>query len=229
MDDDRAVASSPPQTSRFRHLNDRRHRPAAQNPVRRGVIRALRIGLPMIAVILTGLVFAWPAIEQAMTPSSTIESPVAMPRTIARNELLNPHFESLDSRNRPYSVTASRALQSSRDTDIILLEDPVADMTVEDQQKMAARATRGSYRQNASLLYLHGDVHLQDGRGYELKTEKLWLNVNQRGARTDTPVQAFGAAGTLEASGMQVHDGADSIIFTGPARLVLTNAVRGLP
>jgi lipopolysaccharide export system protein LptC len=89
-------------------------------------------------------------------------------------------------------------------------------------------ADKGEYQQKAGKLLLEGNVTLTQGAEYEFRTDKLLVHLKAREAWSDSPVAGKGPAGTLEASGLHAQ-GADSLlIFTGPARLVLSGPVAGL-
>ncbi len=188
-------------------------------------VRVMRLALPLVAIGIIGLLLSWPRVEKALAP---IPVAAVVPKTVGKNELVNPRFESTDEKNQPFTITAKRAIQSARDPSVVLLENPVADITMNSGAWMAAEAERGAYRQNADRLLLQGKVKLFHDKGYELKTEKLLLNLKSRDAWSDEPVSGQGPAGTLEATGMQADAVTDRLIFTGPVKLVLNRAIEGL-
>jgi len=188
-------------------------------------VRMMRLVLPLAAVAIVLLLFSWPRLEETMAP---IPDENMLPRHIAKNELLAPHFQSRDEKNQPFNINASRAVQSARDPDLILLERPEADMTLRDGTWLAAAADRGAYQQKSEILLLEGSVRLFHDLGYELKTEKLTVSLEDHKAWSDAAVYAQGPAGTLEATGLQANSAGNQLIFTGPARLVLNRALKGL-
>lgn len=210
---------------RLHHLGEER----AQTPISKRysvVVRMLRLMLPLIAVGIIGLVMAWPQVEEAVVP---IEEQASIPQSVGKNELVNPRFESRDEKDQPYTITAERAIQSARDPSVILLEKPMADITMNDGTWMAGEAEQGAYRQDTEKLLLKGKVKLFHDNGYELKTEKLQVDMQARTAWSDQPVHAQGPAGTLDATGMQADSANNRLIFTGPLKLVLNRSVEGIP
>lgn len=188
-------------------------------------VRLMRLALPMLAVGIIGLLLSWPRVEETLAP---IPKEAVVPQAVGKNELVNPRFESTDEKSQPFTITAKRAVQSARDPSVVLLENPMADITLTGGTWMAAEAERGAYRQNADRLLLQGEVKLFHDKGYEVITEKLLLNLKNREAWSDEPVYGQGPAGTLKATGMQAHAETEQLIFTGPVKLTLNRAIEGL-
>ena len=188
-------------------------------------VRVMRLALPLVAIGIIGLLLSWPRVEETMAP---IPKEAVVPKAVGKNELVNPRFESVDNKEQPFSITAQRAVQSARDPSVVLLEAPVADITLTNGTWLAAQAERGAYRQNADRLLLQGKVRLYHDEGYEMTTDKLLVNLKSREAWSDEPVFGQGPAGTLQASGLQAHAGDQQLVFTGPVKLVLNRKVEGL-
>lgn len=188
-------------------------------------VRIMRLALPLVAIGIIGLLLSWTRVEETMAP---IPKEAVVPQTVGKNELVNPRFESMDEKNQPFTITAQRAVQSARDPSVVLLDAPVADITLTNGTWLAAAADRGAYRQNADKLLLQGKVRLSHDEGYEVTTDKLLVNLKSREAWSDEPVYGQGPAGTLQATGLQAHAGTEQLVFTGPVKLVLNRKVGGL-
>lgn len=188
-------------------------------------VRFLRLALPLVAIGIVGLLLSWPRVEETLT---AMPKEAMVPQAVGKNELLNPRFESTDEKSQPFTITAKRAIQSARDPSVVLLDNPMADITLTDGTWMAAEAERGAYRQDAERLLLEGGVRLFHDHGYEMTTEKLLVNLREREAWSDEKIHGQGPAGTLEATGMKAQADANQLIFTGPVRLVLNRAVEGI-
>lgn len=189
-------------------------------------VRRMRLLLPLMAVGITGIVMAWPRLSTTLDVEP--QKPVESKSLAGSNELVNPRFESTDSENRPFSITSARAVQSASDPALVMLEKPRGEMVLENGVKLEISAASGSYRQNEERLFLEGDVRLHHGDGYEITTEKLLVQMKDREAWSDRPVHGQGPAGTLDATGTHVRGADEVIVFTGPARLVLNEEIRGL-
>lgn len=188
-------------------------------------VRGMRLLLPLVALGMLGLVVVWPQLNETEVVAT---QEVAGPPAVGKNELINPRFESEDSQSQPFTITATRAVQSARDPELVQLEKPMADITLKDGTWLAGSADSGFYQQEAEKLMLEGSVKLYHDDGYEILTEKLFLDIKSEEAWSDTPVYGQGPAGTLTASGVRLSRQNDILIFTGPAKLVLNRSIEGL-
>lgn len=195
-------------------------------PVRSGkgytrFVRSMRLLLPLAALVMTVVIVVWPDMEEKVVPLA-LEDVLPDQSESVRNELLSPRFESTDQDQQPYTITAARAIQSQDNPELVQLEQPMADMLMKDGAWIAIEAKNGVYEQNADRLFLHGAVKLFHDRGYQLETDELRVDMKTRQAWSDKPVQAQGPEATLEAAGLEGAAGDGVLIFTGPAKLVLT-------
>lgn len=181
-------------------------------------VRILRMAFPIFAVGILAVLFTWPGMEktrEAMGP----EGPM-LPET-GQNQLIKPRYESADRRQQPYTVTADQAVQDTQDPDSIVLENPVADMLLQNGSWIAIQAQTGRYRQEKQTLALESDVQLYYDDGYRMTTDALEIDFSGRSAHSSSAVQVQGAEGTLDAAGLDARLGADRLVFRGPVRMLL--------
>ena len=194
-------------------------RRAVPGKLHTGLIRALKILLPVVALSVVLLVLAWPRIEDAMAPAQ--RQLVQSKQNNGRNELMNPVFNSVDNHDEPYQVTATRAVQSINNTDVILLDKPTANIILNSGHVIDGNAVHGTYTQSEGKLLLEGDVTLHEEEGYVAKTSKAVVNAKTHQSSSDQPVRVTGPSGTIDATGMQVNSDSQVLIFTGPAKMML--------
>ncbi len=210
------------------HNNDRLERIAPASS-RAGVynegyskfIRAMKMALPLIAVIMTVIVFVWSTAEEDFIPAPANEK---TQRTIGKNELLSPHFESVDDKNQPYTIKAKRAIQGQDNENLIILEEPLGDIVLEGDTWLAIQADQGAYRQDNKRLLLKGNVRIYHDQGYQLTTDQMHIDIENNKIWSTTPVSGHGPAGTIEASGMHGDINTGVMNFEGRAKLVIHDA-----
>lgn len=187
------------------------------------MIRVLRIALPILALVIVGVL-----IERLSGGDyQTAPQPESLPAAAGQVEMLQPKYTGLDAENRPYAITAKKAARSPKNPDILLLDDPMADITLDGGTWLAVQARQGRYHQITSFLTLTQDVRMFHDLGYEIKTSVMDIDIKQGTARSDAPVFGQGPAGEITARGLKVSDYGDNITFTGPAVLVLLKTIRG--
>lgn len=188
-------------------------------------IRWLRLILPVIALGIAAVVFTWSNMET----KTKILTEAQAPKSIGKNELLNPKFESTDEKKQPYTITAKRALQGETNEDLVILEEPLGDMLLSSGNWVAIQADQGAFRQDNKRLFLKGSVKLFHDDGYQMTMPELYIDMENNTAWSDHPVQAQGPAGTINATGLKANSESGHLIFSGPAKAVLTGNTEILP
>lgn len=199
--------------------------PAEKKALSRGYsrfIRSMRLVLPLIALAIITLLFAWPEMDETIEPLAREQILPDVPS--AQNELLKPRYESLDKDQQPFTVTAEKAAQDQNNPELILLDKPTADLLMKDGTWLAAKADDAIYEQNAEKLQLRGNVHLFHDAGYQLETEELRVNLATQEAFSDMDVQAQGPEGIINSIGLEAHGENNIVIFKGPATMTLNVA-----
>lgn len=171
------------------------------------------------------MIFAWPKME--VHKPEPLAPGLERARASGVNELVNPRFESEDRTRQPYVLTATRAVQSPQNPEVVLLDAPKADLRATDGTHSALEADKGMYRQAEEILLLDGNVRLMRDGGYQAQTERLSLHMKDQRAWSDRRVRGQGPEGEIEASGFRIEGGGALMIFTGPAKLVLHDAFGG--
>ena len=195
---------------------------AGYNPKYSVFIRWMRLALPLVALMITAIVFTWSSMkDENIVPTKEQR---AAQKAVGKNELLSPRFESMDNKKQPYTITAKRAVQGETDENLVMLEEPVADMMLSSGNWVALKAQQGSFWQNNQRLLLRGNVLLFHDRGYQMETAQLHIDLEKKSAWSEDSVYAQGPAGTLKATGLQANGDDGHLVFKGPAELVLVNA-----
>lgn len=133
--------------------------------------------------------------------------------------MVNPRFQGVDRNNQPFSITADVAEQ--KDANTVIMRQIKADITLKDQQWLALLANQGSLDMNLKRLLLSGNVNVFYGNGYELRTDRVLVDLNTSAAVSDTAVEGQGPMGALQASGFTVQEKGNIINFTGPVRVTI--------
>ena len=180
----------------------------------------LKFLLPALAVGLVLLIIAWPNISLD-GDGLHIGLSDLMPKQADSLSMINARFTGLDENNRPYSITADVASQAGAEGDLIELQTPKADITLQDGTWLALTADAGRYDRENETIDLWGDVNLFHDDGFEASTAAAHLDLNAGAAEGSAPVTGHGPTGTLKAEGFRILDRGGRVLFTGQSRLVL--------
>lgn len=191
-------------------------------------VRVMRLMLPLAAVGVITILFIRTGVEDKLIVPMESDKPEIQMQNIAKNELLNPKFESMDKKNQPYKITADRAVQGEKNKDLIMLDRPIGIMTMKDGIQVTVHSDTGAYRQDTERFFLQGGVFMQHADGYTLSSEEAHIDLKQNFAWSDKDVQGQGPDILISAKGVRADGNTGEIIFAGPATLVLENGVDGV-
>jgi lipopolysaccharide export system protein LptC len=184
-------------------------------------VRSLRFILPIVALVMTVIVLTWNEAGRRVEPLKKTE--VVDTAANIQNELIKPVYNSVDDKNQPFTVTADKATQGRDNPDIVELEKPVAALTQADGSKIEGDAAVGLYEQKSQKLNLSGDVHLKHSDGFTLSTEELRVDLATQKAYSGRDVRVEGPDGTIDATGLEGDTETGTLIFTGPAKVILNS------
>lgn len=176
--------------------------------------------MPVLAVVLLAAVFFWPQFISTKKQATNSVLQTFKPDDLNNFQMVAPNFVGTDDKNRPYRVTAELARMENRDSDIIKLQKPKADITLENGQWIAVTARDGVFHQKDKQIELIGDVNVYHDAGYTFKTEYAHIDVTNGTAEGNKPVAASGPKGTLTAEGFKITDKGKTVVFTGKSRVV---------
>lgn len=186
-------------------------------------VRFMKLALPLAALAIVCLL-----VGRMMMSNSQIhdlnprkDEAAAQKTTPGQIELIGPKYEGVDNDNRPYTVTADKAIRADASPDTVTFVNPEADITLANKTWLAAKAKAGIFNRAADTLVLSDDVSIYHDSGYELHAQDMHIDLKNKTASTALPVHGQGPIGTLEGQNMTVQQQGNLIVFGGPATLVL--------
>lgn len=183
-------------------------------------VGTMKVVLPAIAVGLILLVVAWPRFRAAEEGFRVGVANITS-EDAANLHMVNPRYQGIDKRGEPFTVTARSAVKHKPTSDVIELETPQADITVNKGNWVTLKAEFGAYREQDQQLDLIGSVNLYHDDGYEFRTISAHLNMTNNSAEGDDPVHGQGPFGEITSQGFRIYDRGQRIIFTGKAHLLM--------
>ncbi|MBB4312262.1 LPS export ABC transporter periplasmic protein LptC [Roseospira marina] len=180
----------------------------------------MKLLLPSVAVVLLGLVLAWPQI-QSQTERFTLGFAALDPREVNPSTLVNPRFHGVDAQDQPYTLVAEAAEEVPEDPDRVNLDKPQGDITLGGGRWLSLRGNAGLYSKADRTLNLDGDVMLYRDDGFEFHTDEARIDLETNSAHGTDPVRGQGPDGTINSDGFVMVDGGRVVTFTGRAHLVL--------
>jgi lipopolysaccharide export system protein LptC len=183
-------------------------------------VGAMKVMLPAIALGLILLVVAWPQFR-AVEDGFRVGVANITSEDAADLRMVNARYQGVDKRGEAFTVTARSAVKHKPTSDVIELETPQADITLNRGNWVTLKAEFGAYREQDQQLDLIGSVNLYHDDGYEFRTISAHLNMTNNSAEGDDPVQGQGPFGEIASQGFRIYDKGERIIFTGKAHLLM--------
>jgi lipopolysaccharide export system protein LptC len=209
-----------PYSSRLPPPSRRRTPPSRGALTRRRILVAVaKRLLPLAAVGLLATVALWPEFESAADRGRVAFRRVTEVQPSGLH-VVEPRYQGLDEQNQPYTVTAGAAVQAGKE-ERVQLQDPRADLVLNDGGWVYLEAQAGTYDRPANRLDLAGEVTIHHDDGTQFVTPRAELDIAGGNASGDDPVAAQGPFGTLTSEGFRLYDRGQVVVFTGRARAVL--------
>ncbi|TCI00251.1 LPS export ABC transporter periplasmic protein LptC [Roseococcus sp. SYP-B2431] len=189
---------------------------------RHRLVQAVKLLLPLAAAGLLALLLLWPEFEGRDGRLSFRRGPALVPEAL---QLVAPRFQGVDELGRPYTITARVGRQVGQE-EVMLLDQPRADILLNDGAWVYVEADNGRYDKPAHHLNLEGNVRIFHDNGMLFRTEQAAVQIDQGSADGDRPTQAQGSFGTIESEGFRLRERGAVMVFTGKAHAVLEGRQR---
>ncbi len=176
--------------------------------------------LPLFALLLLSSIALWPEIAR-QTARGRLAIKALEAGLAANGDMVDARYHGVDGKNRPYTLTATRARQVSPER--VDLTNPKGDVLLESGNWLFLSAKKGVYIQHKGELDLEGDVTLYRDDGTTVHSATATLNLRANSGASNDVTSAEGPFGTLDAMGFALTDRGAVIQFVGPARLVLNS------
>ena len=188
---------------------------------RRFGVRAAKLALPTLALLLLTAVAMWPELAR-IGERGRMSFRRAFAVEAESGRMLQPRYRGVSERGRPYTLTADWAVQVSQNR--VDLGDPKGDMVMENGTWLQVQSKRGVYLQHSEILDLSDDVNLYRDDGLVMRTQSAAVDIKQGAAASNDQTHAEGPFGVLDAQGFTMTDKGGTVQFQGPAKLILDGA-----
>lgn len=194
----------------------RQHR----EPLLAGFAGHLRIVLPLaaLAVLMAGLI--WPLVFDSATGFRLNTVRVTEDRAVY-STMDNPRFAGVEGNERPYVVTAERAVQQAKDDKVYNLTKPKGDIVNADGEWIFAQGDFGRLFQETRQLDVAGNVVVYHDKGHRLTGERARVDLLTGDVASDRPVHGTGPSGRVDADGMHVSRNGRLVVFTGRSHMLI--------
>ena len=181
---------------------------------RSGAIRALRVLLPAVILLILGGLTA----SVAYNALNIHRAPPGNPRDPIR--LISPHFVGRDGRGRPFVLTSVTATRDPANYNRVFLDKPVLIVDADGADPVHITSGSGIYHEDTGLLEVSHAVRMTSARG-AVDTDSSVFDTKTQELSGSVAVQGAGFAGQIQATSYSVHDRGASMDFHGRVHTVL--------
>jgi lipopolysaccharide export system protein LptC len=181
------------------------------------LVTVLKFALPVSALaIVAG--FGLIAMQARMVPDVDIAAVALKDGKIVMD---NPKMNGVTSDNQPYTVEATRALQSAIDINDIELEGITANIPFGTGATAQVLAPTGHLDNTKQVLTLSGGFNMTTSDGMVAKLQDAFIDFGGRSLKTAMPVDITRAGTHIQADSMTITDGGASLVFEKRVRMTL--------
>lgn len=181
-------------------------------------VRLLKIVLPIAAILIAGSFAAYSYLSVPGSVSFDLsESAYANGKLV----MANPKLDGFTKDNRPYSMSAMRALQHVDQSGIVELEGIDAKLPVSATNFAMIGADRGVYDRDKNILDITSPISVKTTDGMQVTLQSAYLDIEKGLMKTDHPVDIRMDGGQLSAEAMSVLENGKVVVFERRVKMEL--------
>jgi lipopolysaccharide export system protein LptC len=182
------------------------------------LVALLKFGLPAAAVLAVVVIIGLFAISSISFPSIGIGF-----TRIEDGKLVmdNPHLNGLDSNQRPYKLSAKRAIQDSDHPTRITLEQIEAQLPLGGDKSAVVTAGTGLYDADSKTLRLGDSVTVDTEDGMSVRLEEADVDIGAGVLRTQKPAVVDTGRVVVSSDTLAVEDKGKRIVFEKRVRMTI--------
>ncbi len=135
--------------------------------------------------------------------------------------MVKPRLAGADTKGNPFVITADSAVQDANNPKKASLKNLEADLSVDKDNWINARARTGMVDMNSGALELRGGIAVFTATGYELHTNSASANLKQSIIHGHESVTGQGPHGTLRADEFHADRATNLLTLSGNVRMTL--------
>ena len=186
--------------------------------LRSRIVGHTKLILSITAIFLLILILIWPAFEKKDNKLK-LQFTSAPKGMDTETKMQKPSFFGVDSKNQPYNISGSSAVQIDKDT--IEVGDIEGSLVFEDKSWISITAKKGTINVEKKLANLTGSVNFILNNGFEGSTESVDMDLKNSIAFGNTGVVFQGPPGVLTADNFEVRENGNRIILKNNVNLTI--------
>ena len=183
-----------------------------------GIVKFLRILLPLTAIAIILILFGAYFWSQASVPDLKIKSTAIVDSKMV---MKNPELNGVDKDNRPYNLSAREAITDPVKPRQVELLGIDANVPMEEGLFAKILAGTGFYDADAKLLNLGGEVDVKTDNGMTMNLQDADIDIGAGSLQTSNPVLITTQQAKISADRMRVEGNGKSVVFESRVKMTL--------
>lgn len=190
------------------------------------IVRALAIGLPALVGAVAAMMLITP-----LSPRGEVSFLLDRNKVATANDRLkidNAMYRGEDSKGRPFSLSAGKAVQRQETVPIVNLHDVVARLLLPEGPAVLS-ALSGEYNIKTEKVSIPGVVQFNAADGYSMAARNVLVDLPARTLVSDGRVEGTVPAGSFYANSMRADLADRTLALIGDAHLTMTPGKMQMP
>ena len=136
--------------------------------------------------------------------------------------MVKPRLAGADAKGNPFVITADSAVQDAHNPKKASLKNLEADLSLDRQNWVNARARAGMVDMDTGALELRGGIDVFTATGYELHSRSASANLKQSVIHGHEPVTGQGPQGSLRADEFHADRATNLLTLSGHVQMTLS-------
>lgn len=181
-------------------------------------VKFWKIAFPLMAVLMIlGIVGAF-IFNSLKIPDIQVEN---INLSDGKLVMENPELNGFDKNQRPYNLTATKAIQDASNPNQVELEQISAELPMDETVTATITAGNGIYDADAKTLILKESVNLVTSSGMVLNLQDANVDIGNSIMHTNNPINGTSLQADISSNAMMIEDGGNKLIFEGRVRMTL--------
>lgn len=182
-------------------------------------MRRLKLLLPVAGIaIATGFVaYSY----SSAPPAFEVSSESATVSKKGELVMANPKLEGFTKDNKPYSMTAERAVQDVSKEGVVTMFKIVAKLPMDAEGWARIAAANGTYDQLKNTLRLREAIKVVTDKGVEVSLGGAFMDITKGSLKTNNPVDIKMGQSWLKSEALEILDSGKVIVFSDKVRMYI--------
>lgn len=180
------------------------------------IVRVLKGALPLLAAAMA---LGFLGYSYVMTPASIAVKADGSAISDGKLVMANPKLDGFTKDNRPYSMTAMRAIQDFQNEGIVKLEGISAKLPIDAENWATIDAEGGVYDRDKNTLEIDSEITVTTADGMTAKLKSATLDIGGGGMKTEDPVDIRMDGATITSDTMAIRENGKVVVFEERVRM----------